>query len=628
MTTSIEYLESLGLKRNPFDPAPLDSTETDMKMFVGRESEIKQLVTKLASTPNGLYRIVIMGTYGVGKTSLLNRLFWEAATYPKWKFAIAKLAGKDDMTFLDFMLTLMDELLKKLPFEKMEKEEQKTAEEIKLNLDYERQAGVESSSEVTGTLSIMIASLAGKLGVKQTEIRTPLPWNERSAMRDLKTVIDIVLKHYNGIILGIDEVDYLASKTAREVLKKGREEIFQHRNFLFVFSGTTRFRALLEEIGSPIREIIDSFIILEPFRYPEERNVLDELVELRLQNVAIPGQTPKCPFDKGSLELIFTLANGVPRRILRFLQTSMDAGIGAQKIVDTELVLSAVRDLGRGHYVGLALRERDVVKMLAKKELFSEVDFAEIRQKFSLSEETEKKMRASLESQGLLNSVFVGKDTYFALAPEIRVYVLHEFKLATPIYQIEAAQKITQTITDEQDEKVKTAHLKTANLLEGQGHLGLLNIEYNSMNKEERISNAEKSLACLDALSDPKLSSIIGGIRQIVNDTKEGKPSKEILEKLTRLISQVKEYSKSVFEPSASRRIVFAPYHSKGGVAIELDEPISYRQIVVYEAMMRHAIETGEMEKIRVRIPQAAPNKTKKEDEKRKRHFWSRKKKQ
>jgi hypothetical protein len=634
---SIDYLETLGISRNPFDPAPLDATAVDMKLFVGRDNEIRQLKTKLKSTPNGLYRIVLMGTYGVGKTSLLNRMFYEADNDDKWKFATVKLAGKEDMTFLDFMLIMMDKLADDLDKVEMKKTDKKIIEEIKLNLNFSRQVGTETSSEISGTINAMVASLASKLGVKESEIRTPLPWNERSAMKDLQTTIDVVLRYYNGIVCGIDEVDYLTSRVSREVLKKGREEIFQHRNFLFVFSGTTRFRALLEEIGSPIREIIDNFIILEPFRYPEERNMLTEMVDLRLENVIIKGKSTQCPFDKESMELIFTLSNGVPRRILRFLQASLDSGIQSKKIVDTELVLSTIRELGRGHFSGLALKERDIVKLLAKKELINEGDFEEVKTRFSLSDETLKKIISSLESQGILNAVFAGKDVCYTLAPEIRVYVLHEFKLATPIYQIEAAQKLTQTITDEQDPNVRRAHLKTAYILESQGHLGLLNIEFDSMRKEEKISHADKALACMTNLSDPKINSSIEILQQVLANIKEGKSNKEIKDTLLRAISMMKEYAKTIFEPSQTGKrghIIFSPVDEKGrSMTIELDEPVSYRTLVMYQALMRDFVDS----KMTVKIKDIQPNsnkikekneETKKQEEKKKTRFaWLTKKK-
>jgi hypothetical protein len=590
---SSNYIESLGLKRNPFNPAPLDATDFDIQLFVGRDSEINQFKTKLASTPGSLYRIVLMGTYGTGKTSLLNRLFWEAQHHDKWRFATIKIIGKEDLTYLDFILSLIENLTDKLKKENISKNNRKLVEEIRLNLEFQRQLGSENSAEVTGTLNVIIASLAGKLGVKESEIRTPIAWTERSAIRDLKALLKITFEIFDGIVVGIDEVDYLAFGIAREVLKKGREEIFQHTNFLFVFSGTVRFRSLLEEIGSPVREIIDSYVTLEPFRYPEERNILNQLVALRLKSAAIDGSQQINPFDKASMDLIFTLSNGIPRRVVRFLQASLDSAIESQTIVNTNLVLTAVRQLGKGHYSGLGSKERDAVRFLAQKDILFEKDFFELRKKIGLSEDEEKAIRRSLESQGLLYSDFEGKEASYMLAPEIRVFVLYETKLITPILQIETAQKIRLTIHDEQDPTVKQVHLRTADILECQGHLGLLCIEYESLAREERLSHCEKASNCLRDLADAKLAGAIASVNAIQPMILAHKNSKTVKTRLSQILDTVKEYSKESIEPSKSGKnsLIIIP-DGEHSIRINLDDPMDYQSFVLYQALMRNLLQS------------------------------------
>jgi hypothetical protein len=606
---SSNYIESLGLKRNPFNPAPLDATVEDIGLFVGREVEINRFKTILASTPGSLYRIVLMGTYGTGKTSLLNRLFWEAQHHEKWKFATVKIVGKEDLTYIEFILSLIDNFTEILKKANISKKNRKIVEEIRLNLDFQRQLGSETSSEITGTLSAVIASLAGKLGVKESEIRTPLAWTERSAIKDLKVLLNMIFEIFDGAVVGIDEVDYLASNLAREVLKKGREEIFQRKNFLFVFSGTIRFRSLLEEIGSPVREIIDGYFTLEPFKYPEERNILNELVNLRLKSARIEGNQLTLPFDKASMDLIFTLSNGIPRRVLRFLQASMDSGIEARTIVNTNLVLSAVRQLGKGHYSGLQPKERDIVKLLAQKELLFEKDFEQIRRKLGLTIDEEKTIRRSLESQGLLYSEFEGKDSFYMLAPEIRVFVLYETKLITPILQIETAQKIRLTIHDEQDPTVKQVHLRTAHILECQGHLGLLFVEYDSLAREERLSHHEKAINCLRELSDPKVAEIIASINAIQPAMSGHKKTKTVKERLCNILESVKEYSKASLEPSKSGKnsLIITP-DGEHSIRINLDDPMDYQSFILYQALMRnlHQSHLAKTKPVQIRLDSIA----------------------
>jgi hypothetical protein len=598
-------LDLFGLIRNPFDPAPLEPTDSDMQLFVGRSSEIDQIRTLLASTPGGLYRVVVMGAYGVGKTSFVNRTLWEAKRDERHRFATIKLVAKEDMTYLVFLLTFMSKLLEILADEKdLISSERKAVEEVKLNLEYEREIGLEETSEVSGSIGGLIATIAGKLGVAESEVRRPRRWTEMSAIGDVGTLVRIALGHYNALVVAIDECDYLASPVASEVLKKGREEIFQQRNFMFIFSGTMRFRALLDDIGSPIREIIDRFFILEAFRYPQESNILDELVDLRLRYAAKDGVSYKNPFDKQSMDHIFALSSGVPRRILRFLQSSLDVGLAKRTNVTPQIVLAAIRDLGRAHYVGLNIQQRDIVKLLARKELSGDPDFVEIRTKFHLSEKEWDRTRRGLESQGLLNPTVVGRELLYSLAPELRVFVLHDTKLAQPILQIEAGQRIRQTGLEEQDEKAKRNSANHANLLEAQGHLGLLMIEYKSMSKNEKLSHCDKVLDCIRDISDPKLDSSIGYIQSARAGIQQGSTLADVGEVLGKAHGKVKDYAKSIFEPKESTkiaRVVLRSSSDRGEFELPISEDVTLRTLMLYESIIREMAANSQNRDWRVR---------------------------
>ena len=592
------YFDELGLKWNPFSPAPLESTEKDMQLFVGRFDQVKQFDAYLASVPGNLYRIVLMGTYGVGKTSLINKVLWQAKNHKKWKLATIWFVAKEDLTYLEFVLRLMDKMISILLENSLTREERKAIEEIRINLEFEDSKGTQLKSEITGTLSAVIASVAGKIGVKAEEIRKPLPWTERTAVRDFESLIAIMFKYFNGAVVAIDEVDYLSYHKAQEVLRKGREDIFQKKNFLFIFCGTTRFRALLDEIGSPVREVIDNYVILEPFKYPEETNILSELVQLRLDNSAKSEQTGKKAFDPKALDLIFTLSGGVARRIVRFLQASLDTAAIANTPVTDDTVLSAVKQLGKGHYTGLPLLERDIIKMLSKRELLTETDFEEVKKRFSLSDEKASKIRSYLESQGLITSTIIAGENFFTLSPELRVYVLNESKIGKPIIKIETAMKMRQFLPDEQDPKVKKAHLRTADLLDCEGHSELLYVEYDSMPKEEKLNHCDKLLTCVSELADRKLDLITKQIEEVKQDVVSALDNKEVKVKILKIGRDISEYAKTILAPDKTKTMDRVVIHLPDDKEVYLNlRDTSFSNLIVYEALMRQyyrSIQKGE----------------------------------
>jgi len=269
----------------------------------------------------------------------------------------------------------------------------------------------------------------------------------------------------------------------------------------------------------------------------------------------------------------------------------MDTALASSKSATTTTVLRAVRELGKGHYVGLPLRERHIIKLLARRESIKHEDFEEVRKKFKLSEEAERKIRSRLESQGLLYTNFVGNETIHSLAPELRVYVLHESKLATPVLQIEAAQKLKQTIPDEKDAKARKTQMKYASLLEGQGHLGLLKVEYEQMSKEERLGHCEKATSCIQGLSDSKLSPVVKNISNIIKSIKNSVSNKTVKEFVEKAEKGLKDYAHSVFEPGRDGlgQVVFRyPRHDRE-VIFKMDASVNFKDFVLHDALLRDA---------------------------------------
>jgi hypothetical protein len=65
----------LGFRESPYSTRPLQVSEDDFELLVGRSQESTELCTALESSPRGV--IVISGAPGVGKTSFLNAIQYQ-----------------------------------------------------------------------------------------------------------------------------------------------------------------------------------------------------------------------------------------------------------------------------------------------------------------------------------------------------------------------------------------------------------------------------------------------------------------------------------------------------------------------------------------------------------------------
>ncbi len=65
---SIIYNE-WGFRQNPFQHTPLPASEEGAKLLIGREKELKKVITRIASPPSV---VTVEGRNGIGKTSLVN----------------------------------------------------------------------------------------------------------------------------------------------------------------------------------------------------------------------------------------------------------------------------------------------------------------------------------------------------------------------------------------------------------------------------------------------------------------------------------------------------------------------------------------------------------------------------
>ncbi len=521
--------DKCNLSKNPFSGAPLAINSKDMQLFVGRENEINSIKEILNHIPDGgINRTVIIGGYGVGKTSFLNRIFWEAINHNDFRFITIKIIAKQNMTYLNFIEELLDRICNKiLILKNLDKNDIKVFEEINLNLKYSRSFARENYSEVAGEASALIASLASKLGIKTTEIRNLFPYSERSALNDLYTLYKLSLKYVDGYVLGIDEADLLTTPDNMSVLINGREEIFQTKNILFIFIGSTRFKTGLDNVGSPVREIIDQYIILEHFKFPEERNILNNLISRRIKSVAI-SKHYKNPFKKEAKELLFFISKGITRRIIRYCFFSLNKAIKKECKVTNEIVLSSITEFGRGLLLGLNCQEQEIIKKLANKEIIKDDDIIFIIKKLKFEDKVDiNKIKRNLERQGAIFSYFSEDELRYELSPELRLSVLHDTKIAKPIFKIEAAQRLRQAVgTDLKERYEEKGHLINANLLEASGHLEILDIQFDGLNKEEKISHLDKCITCINDLKDQKLKPSLKTLKTLNKHIKIDKANK------------------------------------------------------------------------------------------------------
>jgi hypothetical protein len=324
------------IKPNPFTP----QSGWEPKVFGGREGELldfkKTLAQAVASHPN---HIVVIGEWGIGKTSLLKQYkkIAQSHGYPASYCSISRFSNRSKP--IDGINLITQEMAFGFPRTKSLSRFLEDIDTIGLKMGF-----------VSATLK--------KEKKKKKKLAPQIQFTNflLTLFKSLKTKLAVVLLDDVQNLLPISEViDIL-----KNVLSK--DEVLSRSKYLFVLSSTPEGWSGFIDKHDPIG------------RFFRRRESINPLTKIQVESIILGTlKNTGVTFEKEVIEKTFSYTQGHPyelQLLCSHLYDSQIEGKVSMKVWEGAFV-NTLRELGRDYFDSLykraSERERDVLEILAEK---------------------------------------------------------------------------------------------------------------------------------------------------------------------------------------------------------------------------------------------------------------------
>ncbi|MBP2144510.1 Cdc6-like AAA superfamily ATPase [Methanococcus voltae] len=308
---SKKSMNRLKLKSNPFSEKPIRG---NTKFFVGRNSELSEIADILGAAQYGsVANAAIVGTKGIGKSSILNILYYAAKRHGHW---IVQLEASQ-VTARQFLIQLMHSIIGDNLF------------------------------SVDGTLSTNYMEHSKKIieiyrRLNTYSDKTPVHYPREKIERDLKYLLHNVKEEGKLCVILVDEADQFAKRSCLGLLQFFHSFLYED-DILAFFAGPPTMMEDLTKISPAIRDRIPKVINMPPLDKAEAH----DLILRRLEDAHTSGASEYDPFTPESIEKIIEECDGIPRRIIMTCSEAISIGLkNSSTTVDEAMVESALKKLG------------------------------------------------------------------------------------------------------------------------------------------------------------------------------------------------------------------------------------------------------------------------------------------
>lgn len=301
--------EGWGFKGNPFQTTSLPANELGQRLLVGREKELRTLSVRLQSPPK---MTTIEGLNGVGKTSIVNvasfNLYQRHVTKGEGPLYIPcrKIFQLDTSKSLD---EFIDQVLLEVAQTLID-----SAEPIKVHGAWLRTKELDlwlNSPQLTtfnGGISFFQFGSAAEqntgAGFERSGFRKTIAgWLETIFTEDSP----------GGVICTIDNLELLqSSETAKQLLEKLRDELFNIRGLRWVLCGALGI--IYGVVSSPrLDGMLHAPIEIGEIADDLAPDILTSRIEAYAQS---PTQPPYLPLRSKDFERLYSILNGNLRSVL------------------------------------------------------------------------------------------------------------------------------------------------------------------------------------------------------------------------------------------------------------------------------------------------------------------------
>ena len=279
-----------NLGGNPYfiTPLTIDGGVLDFSSFVGREQEKKQIKKIIEQ---GSVRSMIVGSAGVGKTSLLNYVR-DKASKDQYFTTLKEIEINKPISCNEFVIITLSAIY----------------EEVK-------RRNLSLSPELTANLEALYSLTAMTELLNTPNSVTQLNYNKLSSLFQ-KTLKEIITPRFKGVILHYDNLDNIKEWQAlHKLFGEIRDLLYNTPDVIFFFV-SNRFLPKIIALQPRVRQIF----LMPPVEVPPlELKDIKEILDKRIDALKLKGATPIHPHTEKSLGILFKLHNGNLREILNSL---------------------------------------------------------------------------------------------------------------------------------------------------------------------------------------------------------------------------------------------------------------------------------------------------------------------
>ncbi len=307
--------ESLGFRDNPYSAEPLEPTEEDFGLFVGREAESRLFATTISNKAGCIS--VVEGDVGVGKTSFVNAM--EYAAYqrkvdfiPRVLPSFRKIQFFDGITVNEFLLSVLSNgifsLIQLFGAERVTSEAFFREMYTWLNQLIYTSKGIQAGITVLGTGG-SFGRTTGESPVSTTQVPT------MALIVKLEEFVERVRDRFelDGCMIPVNNMDIVDEDRLISFLNQIRDGILDRNYIWWVLIGSKGSFSLFERKARRISEkITGTGVALNPLSSDE----LLEAVRVRMQALRMRADV-QAPIPEEVIRLLYEVSKGEIRFIFK-----------------------------------------------------------------------------------------------------------------------------------------------------------------------------------------------------------------------------------------------------------------------------------------------------------------------
>ena len=389
---SKKSMNNLNLKTNPFSEKPIRG---NTKFFVGRTTELIEIADILGAAQYGsVSNAAIVGTKGIGKSSLLNVIYYAAKRQNHWTVELEA----SQVTPRQFLIHLIYGIIRDNLF------------------------------TIEGTLSLEYCEYSSKImeiynRLESFSDKTPVHYPREKIERDLDYLLNIVKEDGKLCIILIDEADQFAKKTCLGLLQFFHSFLYDD-GILTFFAGSPTLMENLTKVSPAMRDRFPKIINMPPLSKKETY----DLISRRLKDAHIKESDEYAPFTKKAIDLIVEECDGIPRRIIMTCSESISIALKKNiSEINEKIVKMALKNLGIsiGHQImnHLTPAQSKIIKALAK--LGGKSTVTELAKILNNSTGTIGTHLSDIYEMGYIEKSRCGNNVYYVLSKELKEVLIN-----------------------------------------------------------------------------------------------------------------------------------------------------------------------------------------------------------